>query len=169
MLESTFGPKHRWGLTTGVEGYFGTVVPKSWVAPWCQVTIFQMAPVTHLYQIGTSANFLNGTGAGANFSNSTGAKHLQTWHRCQILNGTSTTPLPNWHRCQFSKRHWCWCQFFKWHRCQTFSNFGTGANFLHGTNATASQTWHQYQFVKWYQYRCTSVNDFSRLRMRALM
>jgi len=71
-----------------------------------------MAPVPHLYQISTGANFLNGTGVGANFSNGTSAKHFQTLAPVSYF---------EWHR--------CWCQFFKWHQCQTLSNFGTGDMF----------------------------------------
>jgi len=59
-----------------------------------------MAPVPHLYQIGTGANVLNDTGVGANFSNGTGAKHFQTlapvpcfeWHRCYTF--TELAPVP---------------------------------------------------------------------------
>jgi len=69
-----------------------------------------MAPVPHLYQIGTGANFLNGTSAGANFSNGTGAKHFQTLAHSK--HGTGATPLPNWH----------WCQFSTCHQCYSFSN-----------------------------------------------
>ena len=59
-----------------------------------------MEPVSHLYHIGTSANFLNGTSAGANFSNGSGAKHFQTlalvpffeWHWCHTF--TKLAPVP---------------------------------------------------------------------------
>jgi len=63
-------------------------------------TFTKLAPVPHLYQIGTGANFLNGTSVGANFSNGTGAKHFQTlapvscfeWHRCHTF--TKLAPVP---------------------------------------------------------------------------
>ena len=61
---------------------------------------FWMAPVPHLCQIGTGANFLNVTSAGAKFSNGTSAKHFQTlapvpcfeWHRYHTF--TKLAPVP---------------------------------------------------------------------------
>jgi len=93
-----------------------------------------MAPVPHLYQIGTGANFLNGTGVGANFSNGTSAKHFQT-----------LAPVP--------------C--FEWHRCHTFTKLA-----LVPLMYMAPMPVCQMAPVGCF---CTSVNDFSRLRMRALM
>jgi len=114
-------------LSTGVETAFGTMVPKSWVAPWCLVPFEKSAPVPPLFQNWHRCPFFK-------------------WHWCHCVSKLAPVPIEKF----ASMSH-----FFKIGTGASFSNGiganicnGTGANFSNGTGATAFQNWHRYLYSK---------------------